>query len=302
MGQKRVLVTREPEQFKAILATKFDSFGHCPQWHKLWRPFLGDGIFATDGQQLQHRRWMVRPMVVKNRLSNLILFGAYANKLLSKLLAQAATVDLKDPFYRWALGTTTDFLLPVAPLIPKGDYYRAIRKMEESMEPFLAGAIALVESELEKLSQSDMQFTIARISKDPKTIRDQVMSVLLAGRDTTAATMSWAMYGISNYPAAWARVRREVFDVLGPNEKPTYEALEDLKYVKNVIDKTMRLLPAVLVNMRQALETTTIPGAPGERDIVLLQGDRVTINTLGMHARRDLYPRRRRFADPAIYL
>lgn len=195
---------------------------------------------------------------------------------------------------------------PIAPLIPKGAYYRAIRKIEEFIEPFIARAIALPESELEELSKSDMQFTflhsIARFSKDPKTIRDQVMSALLAGRDTTAATMSWAMYEISNYPAAWARLRSEVLDVLGPNEKPTYEALKNLKYARYVLNETLRLHPAVPMNMRQALETTTIPGAPGERDIVLLKGDTVTINTLGMHARRDLYPPvTETFADPAIF-
>lgn len=195
---------------------------------------------------------------------------------------------------------------PIAPLIPKGAYYRAIRKIEEFIEPFIARAIALPESELEELSKSDMQFTflhsIARFSKDPKTIRDQVMSALLAGRDTTAATMSWAMYEISNYPAAWARLRSEVLDVLGPNEKPTYEALKNLKYARYVLNETLRLHPAVPMNMRQALETTTIPGAPGERDIVLLKGDTVTINTLGMHARKDLYPPvTETFADPAIF-
>ncbi|KND94527.1 Cytochrome P450 52A13 [Tolypocladium ophioglossoides CBS 100239] len=207
----------------------------------------------------------------------------------------------KNLFYRWALDTTADFLLgenvncldhpntevshamSVAQRIQmlifvfkQGDYYRAIRKIEEFMEPFIARAIALPESELEKLSQSDMQFTflhsIVRVSEDPKPI------------------------------PAWARLRGEVLDVLGSNEKPTYAALKDFKYVKNVLNETLRLHPAVPLNMRQALEATTIPGASGERDIVLLKGDTVTINTLGMHARRDLYPTvSETFADPAIF-
>lgn len=195
---------------------------------------------------------------------------------------------------------------PIAPLIPKGEYYRAIRRIEDFIEPIIARAVALPEAQLEEMSKSDMDFTflhsIARSSKNPKTIRDQIMSVLLAGRDTTAATLSWAMYEMSNYPKVWAKLRGEVLDVLGPHGTPTYQTLKDLRYLKNILNETLRLHPAVPVNMRQALQTTTIPSRPGEPDIVLLKGDTVTINTLGMHTRRDLYPQTSpSFPDPTLF-
>lgn len=178
--------------------------------------------------------------------------------------------------------------------------------MEQFIEPIIARTVALPESELEELSKSDSDFTflhsIARHSKDPKLIRDQIMAVLLAGRDTTAATLSWAMYELSRYPKIWAKLRREVLDVMGTQAKPTYETLKDLRYLRHVLNETLRLHPAVPVNMRQALETTTVPGNPGEPDIVLLKGDTVTINTIGMHTRRDIYPPvSDSFADPAIF-
>lgn len=110
-GQKRILMTREPEQIKAILATQFTKFGHGPQWHRLWRPFLGDGIFATDGQQWHDSRNMIRPMFVKERVRDLDMFDAAINKLMSKLPPAGTTVDVKDLFYRLTLDTTTEFLL-----------------------------------------------------------------------------------------------------------------------------------------------------------------------------------------------
>jgi cytochrome P450 len=144
--------------------------------------------------------------------------------------------------------------------------------------------------------------SIARYTRDRKVIRDQIMSVLLAGRDTTAATLSWAMYELSNYPKLWARLRKEVLKEIGSHATPTYEALKDLTYVKNILNETLRLHPAAPLNMRQVLETTTIPGRPGEPGIVLLKGDSVTINTLGMHAFADLYPPvSDKFADPRIF-
>ncbi|KAL7918615.1 cytochrome P450 [Trichoderma austrokoningii] len=337
-GAKRVLITRDPEQIKAILATKFPEFGHGPVWHKLWHPFLGDGIFGVDGQLWHDSRNMIRHMFSKDRLRNLAIFDACTDKLVSKIPSSGATVDLKDLFYHWSLDTTTEFLLgenagsldlpdnevfsaihtvqrmqmyifvlnPIAPLIPKDEYYRSIKRIEQFIEPIIARTLAICPTRLQELSKSDLEFSflhsIAIYTRDPKLIRDQIMSVLFAGRDTTAATLSWAMYELSNYPQMWAKLRKEVLHKLGPQSAPTYEILKDLTHLKNVLNETLRLHPAVPLNMRQVLETTTIPGRPGEADVVLLKGDSVTINVLGMHTCADLYPpTSEQFADLKVF-
>lgn len=110
-GSKRVLITREPAQIKAMLTSKFWDFGHGPEWHKLSGPFLGNGIFATDGQQWQHSRSIIRPMFIKDRLRNLNIFDACTEKLISKLPPPGETVNIQDLLPRWTLDITTDFLL-----------------------------------------------------------------------------------------------------------------------------------------------------------------------------------------------
>jgi cytochrome P450 len=191
-------------------------------------------------------------------------------------------------------------------LIPKGEYYRAIKRIEEFIQPIIARTLEISPAQLQELSKSDLEFSflhsIALYTRDPKLIRDQIMSVLFAGRDSTSATLSWAMYELSNYPEMWAKLRKEVLNELGPQAAPTYEILQDLTYLKNVLNETLRLHPATPLNMRQALETTTIPGHPGESDIVLLKGDSVTLNLLGMHTCADLYPSvSDKFADLKIF-
>ncbi|KAG5974825.1 hypothetical protein E4U55_008038 [Claviceps digitariae] len=337
-GSKRVLITREPDQIKAILATKFSSFGHGPQWHRLWYPFLGNGIFTTDGPEWHRSRGMIRPMFVKERLRNLANFDTCTANLMAKLPPSGTTVEVKTLFYRWSLDIITDFLWgecvgslddpdhevaeamataqriqmyifvlnPIAPLIPKGTYLRSIKKIEHFIQPLIQRAIALPTRELEEMSKNDTQYSflhsIARMSKDPKVIRDEIMSVLLAGRDTTAATMSWVLYEMAHRPSSWSQLRFEVLAQLGPHGTPTYEALKNIKYLKNVLNETLRLHPAVPINVRQALEHTTIPGGPGQPEIALLKGDTVTISTIGMHARRDLYPPvTKLFADPSVF-
>jgi cytochrome P450 len=195
---------------------------------------------------------------------------------------------------------------PIAPFIPKGEYYRGIKRVEQFIEPIIARTLAICPTRLQELSKSDLEFSflhsIALYTRDPKLIRDQIMSVLFAGRDTTAATLSWAMYELSNYPLMWAKLRKEILNKVGSQATPTYETLKNLTYLKNVLNETLRLHPAVPLNMRQVLETTTIPGRPGEADIFLLKGDSVTINVLGMHTCADLYPpTSAQFADLKIF-
>lgn len=117
------------------------------------------------------------------------------------------------------------------------------------------------------------------------------MAVLIAGRDTTAATLSWAVYELARYPRVWARLRAEVLATVGPSRPPSYDDVKSLSYLTRVLNETLRLYPAVPYNLRAALQDTTLPASKeGEPDIVVLKGDVVVYSTLAMQRRRDLYP------------
>lgn len=163
--------------------------------------------------------------------------------------------------------------------------------------------------ELEKRSRSEKSFTflhsLANFTRDPKVIRDQVVAVLLAGRDTTAATLSWFMYEISRYPEIVKKLREEILVTVGPTRAPTYDDLKNMTYLKHAINETLRLYPAVPFNVRFALSDTTLPsggGSNGDLPLPILKGDGVIYSTLAMQRRADLYPpESEKFADPAIF-
>ena len=134
------------------------------------------------------------------------------------------------------------------------------------------------------------------------------MAVLIAGRDTTAATLSWTIYELARCPAVWARLRRAVLSAVGPRAAPTYEDLKALPLLTHTLNETLRLWPAVPYNLRAALCDTSLPGGEGRPDIVVLEGDVVVYSTLAMQRRRDLYPASEEgkgvgeeFPDPAIF-
>jgi cytochrome P450 len=90
--------------------------------------------------------------------------------------------------------------------------------------------------------------------------RDEAMTLLLAGHDTTAAGLSWVWYLLARHPEVEARVRHELEEVVG-ERLPTAADVHRLKYTEMVIKETLRLYPpAVGVFARQAVSDVEIAG------------------------------------------
>jgi cytochrome P450 len=175
--------------------------------------------------------------------------------------------------------------------------------------------LALDRAELEeKLSQSEtFVHQLARYSRDEKgmtvyqpsldgysnrlstVIRDQIVTVLLAGRDTTGATLSWVFYELGRNPRVVSKIRKEVLSHVGsdPKSLPSYTNLKEMKYLNHIINETLRLYPIVPYNMRTSLTATTLPrggGSDGMSPIGVNKDTAIAFSTLQMQRRRDLYP------------
>lgn len=89
--------------------------------------------------------------------------------------------------------------------------------------------IAEKEAHGEKVNFTD---SLSQFTKDRIVLRDQLVSTLLAGRDTTACTLSWLTYELAYHPEVYARLREEVLRHLGTDGRPTYEDLKSMKYMQ----------------------------------------------------------------------
>lgn len=123
----RVVLTIDPENLKAVLATQFSDYGKGEQFHRDWKPFLGDSIFATDGSMWHNSRQLIRPQFTRDRVSDLecfeshmdVLFRAIANggaldgedQVVDMSKGNGQVIDIADLFYRYTLDVATDFLL-----------------------------------------------------------------------------------------------------------------------------------------------------------------------------------------------
>ncbi|OJD13360.1 hypothetical protein AJ78_06172 [Emergomyces pasteurianus Ep9510] len=340
-GGQRYIITREPEHIKTVLTGKFADYGKGAEFHDLWSPFLGDSIFTTDGKQWSNSRNLIRPMFIKNRVSDLEIFERRTQTMMGLFPCAGETFDLMNLLYRLTIDVTTEFLLgqsinsleypkgdfvdafeevqriqmlittigPLHHFYPRNVYKRGIAAIDNFVLPFVLKALDLPEDELHKLSRSERSFTflhsLALFTRDPKVIRDQIIAVLLAGRDTTASTLSWTFYELAHYPKIYAKLRAEILATLGEDGIPTYDNLKNMKYLRNTVNETLRLYPAVPFNMRSALADTTLPtggGPNGDLPITVLKNDLVIYSTLAMQRRKDLYPPvSDNFAEPAIF-
>lgn len=92
-------------------------------------------------------------------------------------------------------------------------------------------------------------------------LRDEVMTLMLAGHETTANALAWTWYLLSTHPGVQRRMGSELAEVLG-GRAPTYEDLPKLSYTTRVIQESMRLYPPVWIIDRNAVEDDEIDGYP----------------------------------------
>ncbi|MFD5160111.1 cytochrome P450 [Streptomyces hawaiiensis] len=97
---------------------------------------------------------------------------------------------------------------------------------------------------------------------DTANIRNQVITFLIAGHETTSGAMSFALYYLAKHPTALQLVQREVDELWGDaaDPEPTYDEVGRLTYTRQVLNEALRLWPTAAVFSRQAREDTLLGG------------------------------------------
>ncbi|MEW2398881.1 cytochrome P450 [Streptomyces sp. NPDC046862] len=94
----------------------------------------------------------------------------------------------------------------------------------------------------------------------PENVRRQVITFLVAGHETTSGALSFALHYLSRHPEVADRARAEVDRVWGDTPRPGYEQVARLRYVRRVLDESLRLWPTAPAFAREAREETVLGG------------------------------------------
>lgn len=128
-------------------------------------------------------------------------------------------------------------------------------------------------------------------TSDMVQIRFELLNVLLAGRDTTSALLTNVWFELSKRPQVYARLRSEIDEVTG-RTRPDYSQLKDMKYLRALLNESLRLYPVVPANTREAGKDTVIPlggGEDGRAPVLVKKGQFFAWSVHTMHRRRDIY-------------
>ncbi|KAJ3194543.1 cytochrome P450-dit2 [Irineochytrium annulatum] len=93
-----------------------------------------------------------------------------------------------------------------------------------------------------------------------RQLRDVILNMILAGRDTTAQALAWTFLELTRNASIVEKIREEVGRVLGHRNVPTFDEIPKLKYTNAVFMETMRLHPSVPMNVKIAVNEDVLPG------------------------------------------
>jgi cytochrome P450/NADPH-cytochrome P450 reductase len=147
---------------------------------------------------------------------------------------------------------------------------RAQRQLEEDQE-FINGLVDdLIRKRRAQGERADNTDLLGRMltGVDKETgetlpdenIRAQCITFLIAGHETTSGLLSFALYYLMKNPDVMARAREEVDNVLGSTAEPTFDQVNRLRYIRQILDETLRLWPTAPGFTRQAYQDTVIGG------------------------------------------
>ena len=321
-------VTFDPKNVEAILSTHFEDYGLGSRSDALYA-FLGEGIFTQDGPKWKHSRELLRRPFMRMQYQNLKGFTEHINDLISSLSATSVkekVIDLQPLFFRFTLATTTALIFgqPVksfdneeqhafassfdyASLISAtrmrlSELYWAYTpsKYRKACQTVKHYALNFVDQALahKKDDRQGGEGNYAFIEdlydelRDPILVRDQLVHILIAGRDTTACLLSWAFFLLVRHRPVLDRLRQEINDVVGDEPNLSRVHIQKLHYLRCVLNETNRLYPQLPINVRFASKTTFIPrggGPDGQSPVLLRRGMGIGISVYHMHRSKDLY-------------
>ena len=177
----------------------------------------------------------------------------------------ATIIDALDTIiFQYLHRTENWYLLPNwLPTLENWRAYRAKQKLDELVYEIIA--------QRQKLPQNDLLSMLDgadNVRLSDKQLRDEVLTLLIAGHETTASLLTWTMMLLAQHPEVEAKLVAEVRSVLG-EDLPTVEDRSRLKYTEMVLKESMRLYPPAWNLGRELIRDCNIGGYNLDRGTVI---------------------------------
>lgn len=324
IGPQDIYLFSHPDLIRDVLVTNQKNF-HKSRGLERARRLLGNGLLTSEGDFHLRQRRLAQPAFHRQRIASYAgTMIDYAERTSSRW-NDGASVDMHTEMMRLTLGIvsrtlfdadvddeaaeigaalTTAFesfnlaMLPFTELLDRlplpavrrfnaardtldRTIYRMIeerRKSGEDRGDLLSMLLLATDTEGDGSGMNDSQ------------LRDEALTIFLAGHETTANALTWTWYLLSQNPEAEKKLHAEIDQVIG-DRAPRYEDFPSLTYTRMVLAESMRLYPPAWAIGRRALEPFEVRGFTIPRRAVVLMSQYI------VHRLSEYFPDPERF-DP----
>jgi cytochrome P450 len=286
-----------PDGLKHVLQDHVKNYTKEHFGYDMIRRIVGDGLFTSEGETWLKQRRLAQPAFHRARISAMAARMVKATAELSEQWAASQrsgevrsavrdmmaltlrvvgeallgtnvreeTQAIAEAFTVISEQTTERFrsfrLLP--PVLPTA-YDRAFRQANQTLRDVVARIIAKRRERMEDHGDLLSMFMLAKDEEtgeqmDDEHLRNEVLTMLLAGHETTANTLSWVWGLLHQNPDAERKLHAELDAVLG-GRPPTAEDVPKLVYTRRVMDEALRLYPPVYSISRKVVKDDVICG------------------------------------------
>lgn len=299
MGSKTLLVFNRPEYARHVLRDNHSNYRKGIGLVQSRRA-LGDGLLTSEGERWRRQRALVQPLFAGERLSAFApVVAAEASRLGNRWRERSAAgaVDMVSEMTGFTLGVLGKVLLNAdlraytfveeafaavqqqamfemvtLGLVPHWlplSGQRRFRRARAELDRVVDDLVGMRAGE----AGDDLVSTLlADADREPGVagVRDELITLMLAGHETTASTLSWLWLEIDRHPEVAGRLRAESERVLG-GRPATAADMPRLTYTMAVVHEVMRLHPPVWILPRTAVEEDEIGGyhVPAGADVLI---------------------------------
>ncbi|MFT6321020.1 MAG: cytochrome P450 [Granulosicoccus sp.] len=287
--KREFYLVNHPDLVRELLVQKIDNYTKRTVAFSIVKKVLGESTFTATGDVWKRKRKLVQPSFHKKRISNLgeIMTDAIEDMLndWELICDKNETVEMTDAMMRLTLTVVVKALFSTAlskeevqtvadvftPLLDETNFrasfpirmfHKLRAKKDAAYEKNIADLDEIIfriirerrtsskphNDLLQMLMEAQDEETGELLSNEE--LRDEVMTVFIAGHETTANAMSWLWAILSQQPDIRKKVEQEVAEVLG-DRKPTAADFPNLSYSLKVFKETLRLYPPVPILPRR---------------------------------------------------
>jgi cytochrome P450 len=298
----------EPEHIEHILQTNSRNY-HKGRVYKELVPSTGDGLFVTDGEVWRRQRRLAQPAFHKDKIASFakimtdsaekmlrhwrlpaeygtpveissemlqLTLGIVGKALFSRDLSYGADVvtDAFDVIRAHTMRRLTSFIkLPQSLPLPRNRKFRAAVATADRL------VYEVIEDRRKNGGSQDDLLSMLMAARDEETgeamgdkeLRDQALTIIGAGYETTTQALCWTWYLLARHPQIENRLHDELATVLG-GRIPVLNDLPKLQYTLMVFQEALRLYPPAWMLSRTAVEDDEIGGQkiPARSELLLL--------------------------------